>query len=186
MAEFQAFKKLSRLSRPVVITEKIDGTNAQVFIPEADEAHKYARKVMAGSRNRWLEPGNDNFGFAAWVEKNFEELLRLGPGRHYGEWWGRGIQRGYSLPEKKFSLFNTVRWSDPETRPKCCDVVPVLAEIPSLDIYAAKKVMSDLMKQGSKAAPGFTEPEGIVMFHTHSGLLFKMTPDDEAKGGKNG
>ena len=34
----------------------------------------------------------------------------LVPGRHFGEWWGSGIQRGYGLDEKTFSLFNAYRW----------------------------------------------------------------------------
>lgn len=70
------------------MTEKIDGTNGQIVItPEG--------QVFAGSRNRYVEPGNDNYGFAQWVKSN-EAALRdlLGPGRHYGEWWGAGIQRG--------------------------------------------------------------------------------------------
>jgi hypothetical protein len=78
------------------------------------------------SRSRWITPDDDNFGFAAWVEANRDELLTLGPGRHFGEWWGSGIQRGYGLPkgEKRFSLFNVSRWG--ESRPACCHVVPVL------------------------------------------------------------
>ena len=32
--EFQEFPKMARLTREVIVTEKIDGTNAQVFIAE--------------------------------------------------------------------------------------------------------------------------------------------------------
>jgi hypothetical protein len=35
--EFQPFAKIARLSRECVITEKIDGTNAQVYIDESGE-----------------------------------------------------------------------------------------------------------------------------------------------------
>jgi len=34
MSEFQEFPKMARLSREVIITEKIDGTNIQVFISD--------------------------------------------------------------------------------------------------------------------------------------------------------
>src|SRR4051812_22881421 len=121
--EFEAFPKMPRLSREMVITEKIDGTNAQVFITPVDILGAQTCNVpwiatigglaiAAGSRTRWLAPTGqgDNFGFAAWVQANVEELITLGPGRHFGEWWGKGIQRGYGLAEKKFSLFNVGRW----------------------------------------------------------------------------
>lgn len=173
MQEFKAFPKLSRLSRPVIVTEKIDGTNAQVFIGDDGT-------ILAGSRNRWVTVGDDNYGFAGWVAAHKEELLQLGPGHHFGEWWGRGIQRNYSLPEKRFSLFNVSRWS--ESHPACCGVVPVLAELDELDIHKLRAVMKQLMTEGSRAAPGFMDPEGIVAFHTHGNHTFKMTPDDKAKG----
>src|SRR6185436_16764358 len=98
--EFKPFPKIARLSREIVVTEKIDGTNAQVYITDEGE-------IFAGSRNKWLTAQDDNFGFAKWVEYNKEELLKLGPGQHFGEWWGAGIQRRYNLNTKKFSLFNT-------------------------------------------------------------------------------
>ena len=82
--EFQAFPKFAPLSREIIITEKIDGTNAQVFIDEVGN-------IMAGSRTRWITPQDDNYGFAGWGVRNGEKLLRLGPGRHIGVWWGAGI-----------------------------------------------------------------------------------------------
>src|SRR6266404_7201095 len=97
--EFVAFPKIPRISREMIITEKLDGTNAQVWIGDYGE-------FQTGSRNRWITPGKatDNAGFAGWCEENKEELLKLGPGHHFGEWWGRGIQRTYGLNEKRFSL----------------------------------------------------------------------------------
>ncbi len=64
--------------------------------------------MFIGSRTRWITAQDDNHGFARWVEGNKQELLKLGAGRHFGEWWGSGIQRGYGLQkgEKRFSLFN--------------------------------------------------------------------------------
>lgn len=177
--EFEEFKKIPRLSRECVVTEKIDGTNALVFISEDGE-------VFAGSRSKWITPADDNHGFARWVEGNKADLLKLGPGRHFGEWWGQGIQRNYSLTEKRFSLFNVSKWSDGAVRPACCHVVPVLAQdlfdAPALGLKALKR----LREEGSVAAPGFMKPEGIIIFHVAGNLMFKKTLDrDEEWKGKS-
>jgi hypothetical protein len=185
--EFVAFPKMARLSRTMIVTEKIDGTNAQVFITEDGD-------LFAGSRTRWITPQNDNFGFAAWVEGNREELLQLGPGRHFGEWWGSGIQRGYGLTkgEKRFSLFNVVRWclhgktpgrietADQRTEkyqevlPECCGLVPVLYR-GAFSTLECENALYDIATQGSVAAPGFMDPEGIVAFHVAGNVGFKKT-----------
>ena len=183
--EFQEFPKIARLSREIVVTEKIDGTNAQVFISEDG-------KVMAGSRNRWITPQDDNYGFAAWVEAHKDELIQMGPGRHFGEWWGQGIQRKYGMTEKRFSLFNISRWclynqepemiptADPRVTkvqdrlPECCHLVPQLYRgmFSELDIL---RCLVDLKNSGSAASPGFMYPEGIVIFHTAANVGFKKT-----------
>ena len=168
---FQGFPKIARLSRDIVITEKIDGTNAAIYV--SDEG----TDLQAASRTRLITPANDNYGFAKWVEANKSDLLTLGPGIHYGEWWGAGIQRGYGLKEKRFSLFNTSRWL--EMRPACCDVVPVLYWGP-FNMTKITECLEDLATYGSQAAP-FDKPEGIVIFHTASGTMFKKTLEgDEA------
>lgn len=167
--EFQSFNKIARLNREIIITEKLDGTNSQICIGEDGE-------FMVGSRNRWLSLENDNHGFARWAFEHKEELMELGVGRHYGEWWGQGIQRGYGLKEKRFSLFNVHKWKD--SRPACCHVVPVLYQgmFNTNDINA---VLTDLAEHGSYAVEGFMNPEGMVIFHTHSSSLFKVTIKDD-------
>jgi hypothetical protein len=174
---FVEFPKIARFSRDVVVTEKIDGTNAQIYIDDT------GTDLVAGSRSRWITPEADNFGFARWVADHRDELLRLGPGSHFGEWWGAGIQRRYGLTEKRFSLFNVHRWSDDATRPSCCGVVPVLWRGP-LDQLRVDEVIASLSSGGSVAAPGFMQPEGIVVFHTVSQWLLKKTieKDDQPKG----
>jgi hypothetical protein len=175
--EFQEFPKMPRLSREVIITEKIDGTNAQVCITEDGQ-------ILAGSRTRWITPESDNFGFAAWVRDNAADLLALGPGRHFGEWWGSGIQSGYGLSkgEKRFSLFNVSRWG--ESRPACCHVVPVLYR-GIFDTAAVDACLEDLRVNGSRAAPGFMRPEGVVVFHVAGNCGFKKTlGNDEHKGAR--
>jgi hypothetical protein len=178
MSEFEAFPKIPRLNRECVITEKIDGTNAQVLITE--DGHIYA-----GSRSRIITPADDNFGFAKWVDQNAEELTKLGPGRHFGEWWGSGIQRGYGLPkgEKRFSLFNVSRWSDDALRPTCCHVVPVLYRGP-FTTTAVEETLAALKCNGSFAVPFFNRPEGIIVWHDAARQLFKVTceKDEQPKG----
>lgn len=173
--EFVEFPKIARLHREIVVTEKIDGTNASVWIDEEGG-------VRAASRNRFVTPEADNYGFARWVEEHKESLRLLGPGSHFGEWWGAGIQRRYGVPEKRFSLFNVARWKDAASRPAICGVVPVLYRglFESGSINAA---LASLEETGSVAAPGFREPEGIVIYHTASRTLFKRTLDGDGHKG---
>ncbi len=180
--EFVEFPKIARLAREIIVTEKIDGTNGVVYVGENGE-------VLVGSRSQWIatrsKGGADNFGFASWAEANADELLKLGPGRHYGEWWGSGIQRGYGLPkgEKRFSLFNTSKWTDDAVRPACCYVVPILYT-GIFTTYYIEDALNQLKEGGSRAAPGFMKPEGVVIFHPQGNVGFKKTieKDEEWKG----
>lgn len=197
MSTFVEFPKISRLFRDIVITEKLDGTNASVSISpillgKTDPKESAVVRdltgnpmaIRAGSRTRWISPDDDNFGFAAWVHANANQLVDLGEGTHFGEWWGRGIQRGYGLQERRFSLFNTSRWDDEDVRPKCCHVVPTLYVGP-MDTADIQQIAKQLAESGSEAAPGFINPEGIVIFHAHSNSLFKYTlKNDAAKGAR--
>lgn len=194
--EFVEFPKIYRVSRPCIITEKIDGTNAQIYITENKE-------IFVGSRQRWITPEDDNFSFAKWVQQNKEEILKLGIGRHYGEWWGQGIQRGYNLKERQFSLFNTARWclynqeplrietADPriekyqEKLPSCCNLVPIIYK-GIFTTQAIEDSIEFLKKNGSLASPGFMKPEGVVCFHIQGNFGLKKTleKDEEHKGMK--
>ena len=177
LPDFVPFPKIARLSRQVVVTEKLDGTNAQVHITDDG-------RILASSRNRWVTPEADNFGFARWVKDHEAELATLGPGSHFGEWWGSGIQRGYGLKngEKRFSLFNVSRW-EKDPPPSCCLVVPVLwrSDFTAVDFGA---ILRELAHHGSHAAPGFMDPEGIVIWHEAARQLFKKTihGDEKPKG----
>jgi len=204
--EFKPFPKLPRLSREAIITEKIDGTNASIFITTSGEISKVTAIVddlliYAGSRTRWITPQDDNHGFARWVQDHAAELAKLGPGHHFGEWWGSGIQRNYGLKEKRFSLFNTQRWALHGTEPKaiptadprivktqdvlppCVGLVPVLYQ-GEFDTQRAYFCLNMLRKDGSLAAPGFMRPEGIVVFHVAGNVGFKKTieKDHSPKG----
>jgi hypothetical protein len=196
MTDFQEFPKIPRYKREVCITEKIDGTNAQVYISEVTAASSgmdliaalavkrvenfdgppLLLQMLAGSRNRWLTRESDNFGFAKWVQENSDELFKLGPGRHFGEWWGAGIQRRYGLDEKRFSLFNHVRWADATDRPSCCHTVPLLGYFQP---GAIDSILAKLRERGSFAAPGFMQPEGIVIWHSQSRNYYKVLLEND-------
>lgn len=203
---FEAFPKIARLNREIVITEKIDGTNAQVIVDPVNVSHEEYEKtygavpllytytpdnipvaIWAGSRSKLIYPGKqDNAGFAGWVLQNGVELAKLGPGRHFGEWWGQGIQRRYGLQEKRFSLFNVGRWNV-DNVPKCVHVVPTLYVGP----FSQKEIeacVEELLMEGSHAAPGFKDAEGVVVYHTAADQLFKVTckDDEKPKGQVNG
>lgn len=173
--DFIGFPKIARLSREIIITEKLDGTNAQILITEDGE-------MFAGSRTRWITPEDDNYGFAKWAYANKEDLLKLGVGSHFGEWWGQGIQRKYGLAEKRFSLFSVSRWQDDAMRPVCCHVVPVLyrGDFITEEVVRA---LNHLREHGSIASPGFMKPEGVVVFHVAAQVGFKKTleKDEEPK-----
>lgn len=68
MIKFREFPKMPRLTREMIITEKIDGTNASIFIQHidleevavADSPEIIARKdgytMRIGSRTKWITP----------------------------------------------------------------------------------------------------------------------------------
>lgn len=90
---------------------KLHGTNAGIVFNDGELPY-------AQSRNHVIEPGEDNYGFANFVEENKVELqrwmdtLRIESGTTlpivvYGEWCGAGIQKGIGLSHlnKMFVVF---------------------------------------------------------------------------------
>lgn len=211
---FEPFPKIPRWSREIIVTEKIDGTNAAIVIADARVSeHEWPKALgqtwfvehdgipyamWAQSRKQIIAPAalsgalaSDNFGFAAWAYEHRDELVKLGPGRHFGEWWGQGIQRNYGLKERRWSLFNVSRWAqqnallidgDPRLpAPACCYVVPRLTS-GIMGRAAVERAMDLLRRNGSYAAKGFDKPEGVIIFHTAGGGLFKRTFDKDQEG----
>ena len=173
--EFKSFGKIARWSRDIVITEKLDGTNAAIYIGENGE-------FLTASRNRFITPEDDNYGFSKWAHQNKDELMQLGVGIHYGEWWGAGIARRYDMDEKIFSLFNVGRWNETSS-PSCCRVVPTLY-IGENTTAAINETLLDLKEHGSVASRGFMNPEGVIIWHTAANIYFKKTilNDESYKG----
>ena len=182
MIEFEAFPKIRRAyQQRCTITEKLDGTNAQIAIGEDGS-------FLVGSRKREIWPegtegkgkGCDNFAFAQWAYGHKAWLVEfLGPGRHFGEWVGPGIGRGYGLQSKRFCLFNTRRWGP--GRQEIPDhltniglsVVPLLYE----GLYTnatTEETMIDLRIKGSRLN-NFDNPEGIIVYLHGLDVLYKDT-----------
>ncbi len=212
---FEAWPSISRLNRSITVTEKIDGSNAAILVrktPPAAAADLIGSPMTAWlpgrfddgdgaavycqSRKRTIQPGpTDLQGFAGWVKENAEGLLDFldarggSVGRHFGEWWGQGIQRKYGLDHKRFSLFNTARYEGPDVefdpvpgsdRTVWVGTVPVMYEGPfSEDVI--KGCLEHLATRGSHAAPGFPKPEGIVVYHQAAGTMFKVTVENDEK-----
>ena len=170
--EFKAWPKIPRGSgEKVCITEKMDGTNSCIIISDGE-------LVGVQSRNRFITPEDDNFGFATWVQDNKEELLGLGEGYHYGEWVGCGIQKNpHNLKEKAFYLFNASRWNKNNPNlPNCCSVVPVLFAGVG-DQGEIDRVMWKLKECALQE--GYT-PEGIIVYFCKTKRYEKYTYNHSA------
>ncbi len=203
--EFKEWPKTPRLFREIVVTEKLDGTNAAVQIIPVANLDRITTEdgelieffdpqpiavvggfaVYAQSRNRLIFPGKqtDNYGFAGWVERSAASLVEdLGEGIHYGEWWGQGIARKYGAQHKTFSLFNVARYADTTFTTPSLDLVPVLYEGEN-NTAAIEAALTLLGAGGSVASPGFMNPEGVIVYHSASRQVFKVTLDanDAAK-----
>lgn len=185
---FEPYGKTPKWRSQVIVTEKIDGTNVFIIVPEDP-----AQPLAVGSRNRYIRPGKstDNFGFAAWVADHEQVLRRLGPGRHDGEWWGVGIGRGYGLTDRRWSLFQAHRWSRVEDDgrtvlqhlglPDLVGTVPILTRgelLPEGPEATATGGIADpiraaidlLRLRGSQAVPGYMKPEGVIIAHSINGF----------------
>lgn len=185
MSEFVTWSKIPRLHREWQFTEKVDGTNGVLYWGKHDgrydDAHWLARVgdlfLKAGSRNRWLTPRNDNFGFAQWAVDNAPGLYGLGKGRHFGEWYGKGIQRGYGLDHKRFALFDQ-DWADvldPDIAVDTVDVVPVIWTQDGQYLNEGVATALDILRsEGSRISKGFMRPEGIIARHVQHGSRFKV------------
>ena len=206
---FKPFPKMARLRRECMITEKIDGTNASIYIGAYDPLDsncigiQYTENVplgmWVGSRNRWITLADDNFGFARWAYDHTAELFNLGEGHHFGEWWGSGIQRNYGFKngERFFSLFNAGRWvehdkptyaieqDNPKAKPKFTEHAPACCKVVPViyegvfDTDCIKMELAALERFGSAAAKGFMNPEGIIVYHKAAGVGFKLTLDND-------
>lgn len=199
--EFKSWPSIPRMSKErAVVTEKIDGSNSAVRIRQHISPDEWITMptrmvtdssgdswdIWAQSRKRLLQPTKegDNFGFARWVTDNAEALVRvLGPGDHYGEWWGQGIQRSYGLSERRFSLFNAPRWFETLHPTEARSEISNLYIVPTLfmgDFYdlPIKELRDALVEKGSQAVPGF-KSEGMVVYLREVNASYKVLLEND-------
>lgn len=170
MKHFVKYPKTKRLggkAANMMISEKLDGTNASITIKDGEI-------VCVASKNRPITPGknSDNYGFAQWVLDNHDELLKLGEGYHPGEWCGPKIQDNpYNLEKRTWFIFNTFRPAD--SLPSCVKQVPLLYKGP-FDMQCIQDVMNDLYHNKSSVTEGAI-PEGVCIYHCGMRETFKDT-----------
>ena len=171
MPELKEYPKTTRLYSPVTISEKLDGSCCSVLIDDL------GKEFYCQSKSKIITPQDDYKGFAKWVEDNKETILEdLGPGDHYGEFYGAGLGRSYGLKEKYFALFNTRRFSGATFKTPNLQVVPILYEGPFTDDIV-QETCEKLADFGSVAVPGFMRPEGVCVFWTHDNTIKKVPFD---------
>jgi len=175
---FKKYNKIPRFDKCVMqITQKIHGTNAQIYIYEEDGK----LKIRAGSRNRWLFVGDDNYGFAYFVEENKEELIeKFKEGTHYGEWAGPGINSGEGLVQKVFVLFNKYGLREEDDLPERVRIVPMLYE-GKYDTAQISIALEDLKNNGSRLVEGFMRPEGVVTNFSGNHQIKNVFDKEEVK-----
>ena len=136
-------------------------------------------RIAAQSRTRLITPEDDNFGFARWVQENAQTLIQdLGPGRFFGEWWGKGVQRGYGMDRKVFSLFNAPKYGGQTFLTPNLTAVPILEHF-TFGLDVVQRALDRLRTEGSVAAPGFMKPEGIVVYHCDARVPFKVLLEND-------
>lgn len=187
------------------VTEKLDGTNSSIHIWDKSKLIFYSEKWLYGpdwgdspsevpvtyeddhhvvstaSRNRWVVPGDDNYGFASWVRQNGSEIVKLGHGSHFGEWVGPSIQKNpHELSQKRFYLFNHYRWGavynatvegHDTNFPKCVDVVPFIGKS-NYDEEVIDAWMMELRYIGSHIGG---KPEGLMVYVPEADHYQKVT-----------
>lgn len=180
MSAFEAFPKITRFTNvECVITEKIDGTNAALVFDESGA-------LTCQSRKRNITPDDDNYGFARWAHDRSDDLFRFfGEGRHFGEWWGSGVQRGYGVSTKLFTPFNVGRFNTeiaPDEWPEQCVPLPILATCPLAELAdTLASVEAEMLRGGSVIADGFPNPEGVMIWSRSTGYI-KHPFDPAPKG----
>lgn len=181
LPEFKEWPKVPRLNRDVIVTEKVNGSNAAVSIPEPGEQGYPG--VYAQSRKKVITPAADNFGFARWVADNANTLQELlGFGIHFGEWYGPGIQKNeLGVDSKRLMLFNTERWEhlrdDPTVQELGIEVATILYRGP-FNTDRINTVVDALRESGSVHVPG-GKAEGVIVFHTAANSMFKVLCDND-------
>lgn len=185
---------------------KLHGTNASIIFPE----------IIPQSRNNIISETQDNLGFASWVKRTEEIFKQLSQELErykskpenklvlYGEWAGKGIQKGVAISEaeKAFYIFGLKEVNLEEEYSSWLYPLPSFVNYNKNNIYSvwdfttfveiidfqnpetSQNILVNLTKQVeeecpiAKAAHGISGVgEGIVWTHLHESgklLTFKV------------
>lgn len=184
---FEAWPKTKHIDKvlgSVLVTEKIDGTNACVVFDDNGG-------MFVQSRNRIITPATDNQGFARWAYHYQDDLFYvLGPGRHFGEWWGQKIGRTYNMGHNVFSLFNTQRFVKTdslgismETRAAETQIADQISSVPqlyygpygtpSMDV-AIEELRTGSSRAATRYGVDYTNPEGVCFYFREFDKVAKL------------
>lgn len=191
---------IPRLTESLIVTEKLDGVFGKIHISDYPPStytsdHTVTKTpdgrafiVTAATRDFKLKHDTDYFGFREWVYAHAQSLaMILGPGDHFGEWWGGGIRRGYGLPDgdRRFSLFDFNRWSSmigqtlEMTEVDEIRVVPIITTLSSFDSSDIHRLLDLLRRTGSYAEVGYKPAEGVVIYNTDGLPVVKAVLKDD-------
>lgn len=190
MYDYPEFPSIERFDNVYcIITEKIDGTNGLIEIGTNGITEEGI--VMFGSRKKYLYPGKDNYGFLAFFSPYVSELLKIckeikeentdfdfinnPPIRIYGEWFGKGINRGYNLSDRQFMPFNSYYADKLRNIPNITQPEPLHQGKFSREIL--NDCMNFLREEGSQVVPGYKNPEGVVAYFPKYKFSLKETFD---------
>ena len=166
MHQFEAFAKIPRFS----------GTSPSARRSTAPMHRFSSQKTGPSAGSRSVDhPEVRQLRVCGVGRRARERAARFRPGRHFGEWYGRGIQRGHGLQDRRFALFN--RTDGPRSARRAAA---------SFQSSQRERWALTLCRNASKRCvrrksrrPGFTRPEGIVIYHHASGGMFKVLLEND-------
>lgn len=106
---------LRRPDTTYTVTEKVHGTNARFGMSVDGVPWVGSRNLTVAEGWDWLAQAREMQGFVEWVHDKFmgprgENVFRIPAGATvFGEWAGRGIQKGIDYGDKAFHMFGLAK-----------------------------------------------------------------------------
>lgn len=193
---YPSFSSIERLENIYcVISEKIDGTNGLIQIDYKYDwnGQRYDdHLVQFGSRNRYITTTDDNAGFANYFTPHIasictlaESLINYGDNDNpkqdwpiyiYGEWFGKGIQRGYGLDEKYFMPFSSF-YAEHMIKAGIPNIMmPNIMYTGKFSLEVVDNCMNRLTSGGFHTLiTNYDYPEGVVIYFPKYNFRLKQT-----------
>lgn len=163
----------------IAVTEKLDGVASSFVI---GDGFVTGNKDGEGE-DLFVEAITGPKEFFTWVNLNAGDLVDcLADGIYHGVWWGKGLGRGYGVPEQRFALF-ALDLYDVNDVTSLDNMVDGMSHVPVLYWGPLKRendqdpIMDSIRRlqfAGSAAAPGFKPPAGVVVTNLSAGVSFSV------------